>query len=262
MTDAIPPQGNFDLKEEIRSYWTERSRTYDLSAGHRIAPGAEAEAWANEIARHLGPEPTRILELGCGTGEITGVLHGLGHEVTALDFSEAMLDRARAKHAGKPRLSFVLADAANTMVPDGTYDAVVCRHLVWTLTDPEAAFAEWRRILKPNGLLLIFDGDWARPTTVGRVAMAAIRTLDRILGDDGSHHCGMTDRHEAIMGQLPFGDGLTVPRLQDMLVGVGFNSVRGNTQSRIAVSQRHGAPLRDRLRTLVYRRFVVSALSL
>ena len=63
------------------------------------------------------------------------------------------------------------------------------------------------------------------------------------------------------MRQLPFGDGLTVAELQGMLAAAGFNPVGGGTQARIAAAQRHGAPLRDKLRSLVYRRFVVSALS-
>ncbi len=96
----------------------------------------------------LGARPLKVLELACGTGEVTNVLLSLGHEVTALDFSEAMLAVARRKHAGNDRVRFILADAERTMEPDETYDAVVCRHLVWTLTEPEQAFAEWFRLLK------------------------------------------------------------------------------------------------------------------
>lgn len=65
---------------------------------------------------HLGP-PGRVLELACGTGEVTRLVHDLGHEVTALDFSEPMLDRARAEQAGKPRLRFLHADAAAPWSP-------------------------------------------------------------------------------------------------------------------------------------------------
>ncbi len=259
MTSVGAPGGNFDLKEEIRSYWSDRSETFDLSAGHRIAPGAEARAWADEIRERLGARPLRVLELACGTGEITGVLHGLGHDVTALDFSEAMLARARAKHAGKPRLRFVLADAENTMEPDGAFDAVVCRHLVWTLTDPAAAFADWRRVLKPGGTLLIFDGDWATPTPGGWIAKAIVGVLDRWLGDDATHHAGMPARHDAIMQRLPFGEGLRPEQLLPMLRDIGFVDVAAWSPSRIASARRRGATIRDTLRSLVYRRFGASA---
>lgn len=192
---ACTDGANYDLKEEVRAYWSERSRAYDLSAGHRIAPGPEAAAWAHEIRERLGDRPLRVLELACGTGEITEVLQALGHDVTALDFSEAMLARAKAKHTGKARLRFTLTAAEATMEPDGAFDAVVCRHLVWTLTDPDAAVAEWRRVLKPCGTLLIFDGNWARPTGAGRVAQAAIKLLDRWLGGDGTPHAGTPRCH-------------------------------------------------------------------
>lgn len=250
---------NFDLKEEIRAYWSERSTTFDLSAGHRIAPGAEARAWAREIERGLGRAPLRVLELACGTGEVTGVLHGLGHEVTALDFCEPMLARARAKHAGKPRLRFRLADAENTMEPDGAFDAVVCRHLVWTLSDPASAFSDWRRVLRPGGTLLVFDGNWAHPTRIGRLADAAIRRIDRYRGDDGTHHAGMAERHAAIMAELPFGRGLAAGDLASRLDDAGFRECRTTSLVRVTAAQWKGASIRDRLRSLVYRRFAMTA---
>lgn len=252
-------RSNFDLEEEIRSYWSDRSVTFDLSAGHRISPGAEEAAWEAVIAKHLGSTPLRILELACGTGETTRILHGLGHEVTALDFSEAMLAQARAKLSGRDRLRFILSNAQNTMEPDAGYDAIVCRHLVWTLTDPDAAFRDWHRVLRPNGKMLVFDGNWASPTPIGRLAKAVLRFIDRTVGEDGTHHSGMAERHEAIMRALPFDDGLSGRELLPRLGAVGFSDVRTSSYGPIARAQRSGAGLRDRLRTIVYRRFVLEA---
>lgn len=153
------------------------ARRPSLAFGHRIAPGPELEAWATAVRDAIGPEPKRVLELACGTGEVTNVLLSLGHDVTALDFSEAMLGVARAKHAGNRCVRFILADAERTMEPDETYDAVICRHLVWTLTEPEQALADWFRVIKPGGKLLVFDGDWTKPTHVGRLASFAVRCI-------------------------------------------------------------------------------------
>lgn len=91
----------------------ERSETFDLAFGHRIPPGPEFAAW-----------------------------HDLGHDVTALDFSEAILAVARKKHDGRLRLRFLLADTENTLEPDERYDATVCRHLVWALTQPQPTLEE------------------------------------------------------------------------------------------------------------------------
>jgi SAM-dependent methyltransferase len=210
-------RANFDLKDEIRDYWSKRSETFDLAFGHRIPPGPEFDAWQKPVRDFLGAAPLRVLELACGTGEVTRIIHELGHEVTALDFSEAMLAVAAKKHAGKPQLRFLLADAENTMEPDESYDAIVCRHLVWTLTEPQAALGDWFRLLKPGGRLLVFDGDWARPTAVGRLASLAIRGIDRLVGPDNHYDGALGDRHAAIMRHLPFGAGLTVETLLPML---------------------------------------------
>jgi ubiquinone/menaquinone biosynthesis C-methylase UbiE len=259
MTAPSPHGDNFDLKEEIRSYWSKRSQTFDLAFGHFIAPGPEARAWQQPIRDVLGAKPLRVLELACGTGEVTRLIHDLGHDVTALDFSEAMLEVARAKHKGKERLRFILADAENTMEPDAAYDAVVCRHLVWTLTAPQETFREWLRLLKPGGRLLVYDGDWTAPSPTGRLFAWLVSLIDRMQGADPYYDGAMSDKHEQIMRALPFGDGLTYGRLAPMLKEAGFADIRYIAHDGIAKAQRRTASLRNRLRTRVYRRFILSA---
>ena len=254
MHGALP---NSHLKEDIRDYWSRRSETFDLAFGHRIPQGPEFDAWAAAIRERLGPEPRHVLELACGTGEVTRLLLSLGHRVTALDFSEAMLAVARKKHEGVRGLRFLLADAENPMEPDESYDAIVCRHLVCTLTAPEQAFACWYRMLKPGGTLLFFDGDWAAPTRLGRLASRAIALLDRFVGVDPHYDGAMSDRHASIMDQLPFGEGLTVERVLPMLEAAGFRDMAVGSHAPIAAAQRRTADLRNKLRTLLYRRFIL-----
>lgn len=250
---------NFHLKEEIREYWSKRSETFDLAFGHRIPPGPEFDAWQRPIRDMLGESPQTVLELACGTGEVTRLIHDLGHEVTALDFSEAMLSVAKHKHAGKPRLRFLLADAENTMEPDDCYDAIICRHLVWTLTQPEKAFQEWFRVLKPSGRLLVFDGDWAKPTRIGRLASMLIALIDRFSTPDQYYDGAQGEKHRKIMQQLPFGDGLRPERIIPLLKEAGFSDISLQSHAPIAVAQRKQADLRNRLRTRVYRRFILTA---
>ena len=251
------PLPNTSLKEDIRDYWSLRSETFDLAFGHRIPQGPEFDAWAAAIRERLGPQPRRVLELACGTGEVTRLLLSLGHEVTALDFSEAMLAVARQKHAGAKGLRFLLADAENPMEPDESYDAIVCRHLVWTLTTPEQAFAEWYRVLRPGGMLLFFDGDWAAPTRLGRLASRTIAVIDRFTGTDPFYDGAMSERHADIMQRLPFGDGLRVERVVPLLEAAGFRHMTIGSHAPIAAAQRRTADLRNKLRTLLYRRFIL-----
>lgn len=247
---------NYALKESIREYWSERADTFDQAFGHRIPPGPERDAWQAELARHLGAAPLDVLELACGTGEVTGALRRLGHRVTGLDFSEAMLARAKAKHAGDAGSRFLLADAEHTREPGSHYDAVVCRHLVWTLTDPQAALDDWFRVLKPGGCLLVFDGDFSAPGGLsGRVAKRLITWLDRMGAAPPHNH--LPDRHAAIMGELPFADGLTFAKLRPMAEAVGFANVACHSHDAIARGQRRGASLRERLQTRLYHRFIL-----
>lgn len=249
---------NHNLTEDIREYWSRRSRTFDLAFGHRIAPGPEAEAWAQPMRDHLPPSPARVLELACGTGEVTQLVHGLGHDVTALDFSEDMLAVARAKHSEKSSLRFILADAGHTMEPSGSYDAILCRHLVWTLVEPDAAFADWFRILRPEGRLLIYDGNWARPSPSGRWASRLLALWERLYPDP--HYDGaMTEAHESIMARLPFGTGLTFDALVPMLERAGFDNITQLSHEPISRAQRRTNGLRNRLRTRVYDRFILTA---
>jgi SAM-dependent methyltransferase len=251
---------NYSLKEDIRFYWSARAATFDLAFGHRIPAGPEAAAWAKAIRQAIGETPRHVLELACGTGEVTNLLLALGHQVTALDFSDAMLARARAKHADKGnRVRFHLADAEATYLPEGGFDAIVCRHLVWTLTDPQAAFREWHRLLKPGGVLLFFDGDWAQPRPIGRIAQRLISLIDRVKGGDVHYDGAMSDNHAAIMARLPFGDGLRAEDVAPLLAVAGFDEIRISSHAGIARAQRRNADLRNKLRTLLYRRFILRA---
>lgn len=251
-------KSNFDLKEDIRDYWSLRAATFDLAFGHHISRGHEIGAWAKAIRDALGPDRQKVLELACGTGEVTRVLLSLGHEITAIDFSDAMLEAARSKHRGN-NVRFVLADAENSMEPDCSYDAIVCRHLVWTLTEPERALADWYRVLKPGGRLLVFDGNWAEKTMLGRLASLGVGCLERVIGHDPFYDGVMSDKHAGIMARLPFGQGLTAEMLSGLLKEAGYTNVHERPHAPITVAQRRNASLRNRLRTMFYRRFVVVA---
>ena len=51
-------------------------------------------------------------------------------------------------------------DAQNLEFEDGVFDVVISRNLTWNLKDPERAYREWCRVLKPGGKLLNFDANW------------------------------------------------------------------------------------------------------
>jgi ubiquinone/menaquinone biosynthesis C-methylase UbiE len=260
MTSALQPTPNWALKEDIRSYWSERAATFDEAFGHRILPGPEHDAWCSVIRARFGPAPLNVLELASGTGEVTKVLLSLGHRVTGIDFSEAMIARSRAKHRHHPRATFILGDAENTMEADEAYDAVVCRHLVWTLTDPAAALRDWYRVLKPGGQLLVFDGDFVNLPWQGRLARKAMVLLERWSGPDKHRDPRLAAEHARIMRHLPYAEGLTFDSLRDLATEVGFTRIERGSYTPIARAQRRAADTaQDWARTWLYDRFILCA---
>jgi len=251
---------NYTLHEDIREYWSRRADTFDMAFGHKIAQGKEFAAWQKPILDHIGSKPLKVLELACGTGEITHLIHAIGHDVTAVDFSEAMLQKAIDKHKGKKGLKFHLANAESLHEPEHSYDAMICRHLVWTLIYPEETFQSWFRILKPGGKLLIFDGNWVRLRPfIGPVAAGLIYLMDKYYGPDNFYESSLSDAHKDIMSALPFSKGLTYEILEPLLKKAGFRNIQKFSHAPIASAQRRQADLRNKLRTVLYDRFILTA---
>jgi ubiquinone/menaquinone biosynthesis C-methylase UbiE len=176
--------------------------------------------------------------------------------VTGVDFAEPMLSRARAKHAGRP-FQARLADVEDLRLEaDGSHDAVITRHLVWTLVDPHAAFAEWRRVLKPGGRLLVVDGDWINTPFAGRMLKAL---AERIRPRDGVHGGVDMKEHERLVAEVHYRGGLTAERLRRDLAAAGFGDIATHGMARVYVWGMRKAPLGDWLRLNAGRRFAVSA---
>lgn len=149
------------LLSKIEQYWTGRAEGYSEVNNHELATGQD-EVWFREIRKHLPAEKNlKILDVGTGPGFFAILLAKQGYEVTAVDYTKAML--LQAKHnAGSlaERIHFQQMDAQNLEFPDETFDVIISRNLTWNLEYPEKAYAEWMRVLKAGGKLLNFDANW------------------------------------------------------------------------------------------------------
>ncbi|GHC65258.1 class I SAM-dependent methyltransferase [Limoniibacter endophyticus] len=220
---------NYDIRDEIRAYWSERAATFDLSPGHEIFSEAERQAWQALILKHLGPgEGRRALDLASGTGVISHLMDDLGFQVTGLDWSEEMLALAREKAGKRGRsIRFLHGDAERCMEPDASYDVIICRHLVWTLIDPKACFVEWLRVLKPGGKVLVIDGDFVN---VGRLE-TMLQVLGRLVArvrqspSETTAQAEMKQRFNAILSQVHFSQGARANDVAALMAEAGFSSV-------------------------------------
>lgn len=153
----------------IRRYSMPGPATYDLAARllFRDRYAAIATALAAEV-----PAGSRLLDVGCGPGEILTTLATLGPEIetTGLDVDAAMIDRAERKASRLARTgsgrrpTFVVADAASMPFADETFDVVVSSYAVHHWPDRHAGLAEVMRVLKPGGRAIIWDIASPHPT--------------------------------------------------------------------------------------------------
>jgi len=155
MADEATPQ------DHVTAFWSMVAPDYEAHRGNVPSRGSALYGrWAEILAQNLGPAPSNVLDLATGTGFIALILAELGHRVTAIDLSAEMLAQALKAAGGRPDVRFELGDAVEPAMPAGSFDAVVNRHLLWTLREPVHAMSKWRDLLRPSGVLLCFDGFW------------------------------------------------------------------------------------------------------
>ena len=151
------------VKKMVKERWNRRADTFERSPGHGIHSKKEKDAWVNLFKRVLGDEKLEILDVGTGTGVIALLLAELGHRVIGVDIAEQMIDQARkkAKNLNLP-VNFQTGDAEELPFANNSFDVVINRHVVWSLPNPEKAMAEWKRVLRSGGKLIIIDSNWSR----------------------------------------------------------------------------------------------------
>ena len=147
------------------------------------------QKWLREIERLLPEkEHLRILDVGTGTGFFAVLLAQAGHQVEGIDLTPAMLEEARSL-AAQRNLDIVFRemDAQALSYAEESFDVVLSRNLTWTLPEPEKAYREWFRVLKPGGWLLNFDADYA-----ANVRSHSMQNC-KVAPDSPYGHIGMTD---------------------------------------------------------------------
>ncbi len=169
-----------------------REQAFHDSLARRLDETASAPAHVDDLDRaffaRLGSlEGRRVLELGCGTGDLTLQLAERGADVVAVDLSPEMLDIARrraAQFVPSARLELVAAPAEATTLPDQSFDLVVGKWILHHVDVGQAA-EEIFRVLRPGGMGLFIENSGrnrllglARAHLTGRFGIPRFGTED------------------------------------------------------------------------------------
>lgn len=146
---------------QINAHWSESAKNYDDIIQDELS-SFRVEGWTEFIKSHVDFKPgMKCLDTGCGPGFFSIILSKAGYKVTAIDGAEKMVETARenCKNNGVD-VQVLEMDAHYLDFEDDTFDLVVSRNVTHAIRDHKRVYAEWRRVLKPGGVLLIFDANW------------------------------------------------------------------------------------------------------
>jgi SAM-dependent methyltransferase len=196
-----------ETHDRLREWWDADAEVYDDAAGHAISDPVEAAAWRRVLERTLPPAPARVLDAGTGTGSLALLAADLGYAVTGVDLSEAMLERARTKAAARGvDVTFVHGPAEEP--PAGPFDAVIERHVLWTMPDPVVTLEAWRAVTRAGGRLVLLEGSWGGDDPFVWVKDAVAQLVERAQGIADHHHAaypgGLTLPLQGLHSPAPF----------------------------------------------------------
>lgn len=128
----------------------------NLDYRDRFWPGRRYEDQADRIALRAMLPATggRLMDVGAGFGRLADEYGGF-REVVLVDPSEAMLESARERLGGDPRFKFLPGTAQRLPVGDASVDALVCVRVLHHVGDLRPAIAEFARVLRPGGILVM-----------------------------------------------------------------------------------------------------------
>lgn len=157
---AADPHASEQKADKVRRMFGAIAGRYDLN--NRLHSFGRDQAWRRAAVRAAGVTPdSRVLDVACGTGDLSRLMlkAGAAHVVGA-DFTLQMLDVARRKDATpvqEGRMEYVEADAMAMPFADASFDVVSISFGIRNVAEPAKALAEFFRVLKPGGRLVILE---------------------------------------------------------------------------------------------------------
>lgn len=146
-----------ESQRRITAFWNTVAPNYETPDNVAPVGTTDYANWVAALRSVLPAPPRRVLDVGTGTGFVARIAAELGHQVTAIDLAEAMLDASPARDCALA-ITFAVGDAVDPPFPAGSFDVVVSRSVLWTLRQPELAFRNWYRLLTSGGRMIAIYG--------------------------------------------------------------------------------------------------------
>lgn len=161
------------IEPVIRQQYDQMSAIYDQRWSQYISNTLNfLKAWA-ELA------PTdKVLDVACGTGEFEQLIltEHSEQKMVGVDISEKMLAIAQQKLQAYPNVTLSLASAEHLPFADQSFDVIVSASAFHYFENPAIALAEMKRILKPNGKIMILD--WCKDYLLCRICDLILKVTD------------------------------------------------------------------------------------
>lgn len=145
-----------DHARRVREMFANIAPSYDL-LNHLLSANID-KRWRRRVVaklRTLLPEDAKVLDVGCGTGDLSiELFENTAAEVTGIDFCGPMLKLAKAK---APQLQFIEGDALRLPFASASFDGLTIGFALRNLADVEQGLRELLRVLKPDGHVAILE---------------------------------------------------------------------------------------------------------
>ncbi len=198
------------IEEENQAYWTKRADSYAQTIRAELSDDHVA-MWGDVLREEMAGLTQKtgrltVLEAGTGPGFLSILLAQMGHSVTGIDYTQEMLNKAKENAAlAGADVRFLKMNTEALDFADEIFDLVVSRNLTWNLPHPDRAYAEWMRVLKPGGKLLVFDANYYNFLYDEEARKGYDRDREKTAqaGEDDIYLCTDTAAMEAIARQVP-----------------------------------------------------------
>lgn len=235
------------IKKLVAHKWDLASDTFDTHPGHGIQSKKERDAWKHLFKQVFLGKNLKILDVGCGTGELSILFSEMGNKVTGIDISKNMLNVAKTKAKScKVDIIFEEGDAENPNYDAASFDIVFNRHLLWTLSNPELAVENWRKLLQIGGKVVIIDGVWDNGSLRSKVRITASDLL-KLIVERKDPRKGHARYSEELKSNLPNFGGAPLEKVKEYLSITGFENIQTFDLKDIREAQEENMPLSERI---------------